>query len=77
MQIWLIGNYAIPYLLRTNGFLCEKRVIAGAHCTDWFVTDCPVPLDGEYTLPDGVVIEGCGSLELRIKSKEEAILPGD
>lgn len=68
MQIWLIGDYAIPYLLRTNGFQCEKHNIVGLTCNDWYVTDCPIPFDGEYALPDGTIIEGIGGMELRIKS---------
>lgn len=77
MQTWLIGNYAIPYLLRTNGFQCNRHIIPGAACTDWFTTDCPVPLDGDYVLQDGTVIQGCAGLELRIKNTEEITLPGD
>jgi hypothetical protein len=77
MQTWLIYDYALSYLLRANGFHCERHEIPGATCTEWYVTDCPIPLDGDYTLADGTVIQGCAGIELRIKSKEEAILPGD
>lgn len=68
MQAWLIYDYAIPYLLRTHGFLVHRQNYAGPSGNDWYVTDCPIPLDGTYTLPDGTIIEGCGGLELRIKS---------
>lgn len=77
MQIWLIGDYAIPYLLRTNGFKCEHQNIPGSTCTDWYVTNCPVPMDGEYQLPDGVVIQGCSGIELRIKQRLEPVTPLD
>ena len=77
MQTWFIDDYAIPYLLRANGFKCIRQDITSSHGNNWYITDCPVPMDGEYTLPDDIVIEGCGGVELRIKSKEEAILPRD
>lgn len=77
MQVWLIGNYVIPYLLRQHGFTCERRVILGSVHTDWYTTNCPIPTDGDYTLPDGTVIQGCGGIELRIKNKEEIVLPRD
>lgn len=77
MQTWFIDNYAIPYLLRKHGFECTRQDLTGSLGQNWYTTDCPVPMDGDYVLPDGVIIEGCGGVELRIKSKEEAVLHGD
>lgn len=78
MQIWLTYDYAIPFLLRANGFQCERQDYATSHYgNNWYVTNCPIPMDGDYTLPDGVIIEGLGGLELKIKNKEEIVLPGD
>lgn len=68
MQTWLIYDYAIPYLLRTNGFKCERQSMTSSYGQNWYTTDCPIPMDGTYTLPDGTIIEGCGGVELRIKS---------
>lgn len=73
MQTWFIDDYAIPYLLRLHGFYCVRQNITSSFGNNWFVTDCPVPMDGEYTLPDGVIIEGCGGVELSIKNRQELI----
>lgn len=72
MQTWFVDDYAIPYLLRTNGFMCVKYDVPNSQCgNSWFTTDCPIPMDGDYTLADGTVIEGCSGVELRIKGRLE------
>lgn len=72
MQTWLIYDYAIPFLLRQHGFLCLRQDFTGSHCKDYYITNCPVPMEGEYTLKDGTVIEGCSGIELRIKGRLES-----
>lgn len=72
MQTWFIDDYAIPFLLRTNGFICIKQDLPSCYYgNNWFITDCPIPMDGDYTLADGTVIEGCSGVELRIKGRFE------
>lgn len=72
MQTWFIDDYAIPYLLRVHGFTCIKQNLTSSYGNNWYTTDCPVPMDGDYTLKDGTVIEGCSGVELRIKGRLEA-----
>lgn len=72
MQTWFISDYAIPYLLRLHGFTCIKQNLTSTYGNNWFTTDCPVPMDGDYTLADGTVIEGCSGVELRIKGRLES-----
>lgn len=72
MQTWLIYDYAIPFLLHKHGFLCLRQDFTSSNTKDWYITNCPIPLDGEYVLKDGTVIEGCSGVELRIKGRLEA-----
>lgn len=72
MQTWFIDDYAIPFLLRLHGFMCTRQDLTGSFGQNWYVTDCPIPMDGDYTLPDGTVIQGCSGVELRIKGRFES-----
>lgn len=72
MQTWIIFDYAIPYLLRQHNFLCLRQDFTGSSCKDYYLTNCPILLDGDYTLADGTVIQGCSGVELRIKGRLES-----
>lgn len=69
MQTWFVDDYAIPYLLRLHGFSCQRQNLTSSYGNSWYTTDCPVPMDGDFTLSDGTIIQGCGGVELRIRGR--------
>lgn len=75
MQKWFIEDGRVRELLIKNGFVCEKDLPKipgpGIHfftqtqeqieAAQWYLTDCPVEWNGQYTLPDGSMIASQGS----------------
>ena len=72
-QIWEIIDLEVITFLRDNGFTCEHpqtTITPGSlqiftrhpdEDKDWYVTSCPITFNGQYTLPDGHIIESSGT----------------
>ncbi len=75
MKQWLITDKRVVEALQKNGFVCQiplERAIEGSisfytqpvgkgHVSNWLETDCPIPINGSYALPDGTIIQSEGT----------------
>ncbi len=72
-QHWRIEDQRVIDALQKNGFRVEHpelEIIPGAihfitrkaeEDKDWYVTDCPITWNGQYTLSDGQIIKSSGT----------------
>jgi hypothetical protein len=87
MKKWFIEDGKVRALLVKNGCVCEKYKATpmvsgrGIHINtrtqeqiekeQWYVTDCPVKWNEQYTLPDGSIIRSHGTNLVLMSTEEE------